>query len=301
MNVSKVAALGVFLITFIWGIEFVLIHNAIEFLDPHSFNAVRFGIAALFIALCTVVKKKFKGFNKDIILNGCFLGLLLYLGFTFQTMGLLYTTVSNCGFITSLSVILVPLIALILLKEPFQLLTGVGIGGAATGLYLLTASGETPFNYGDLLTLIGAIGFALHIIYTGKLGRKHEILKLTLIQLSTVSILSLGSVLAFEGVNGLPHLSVMGKPIVMVAILIAAILGTGIALMIQTFAQSHLTSTRVALIFTMEPVFAALTAFLVLNESLSDVAGLGALMIIGGIIISEIPTGKQKKRALCDE
>lgn len=295
MNSSKTATLWVFFITFIWGAEFVLIHNAIELLEPHSFNAVRFGVASVFIALCTVPWKKWKGFNKGLLLNGCFLGLLLYLGFTFQTLGLLYTTVSNCGFITSLSVVLVPLISLVLLKEPLRVFTGVGVSVAAGGLYLLTAAGDVPFNEGDLLTLIGAVGFALHLIYTEKLARQHEALKLTLIQLGTVSMLSFCTALAFEDVNGLLDIQVMGNPTVLSAILITAILGTGLAVIVQTLAQSYLTATRVALIFTMEPVFATLTAFLVLNERLPAAAGIGALMIINGIIISEMPVGAQIK------
>ncbi len=295
MSKSKSATLGVLFVSFIWGVEFVLIHNAIALLEPHSFNAVRFGIASLFVGLCMGYWKIRGGFNWRMLRHGCLLGLLLYLGFTFQTFGLLYTSVSNCGFITSLNVMLVPIIALFLLGERLRLLTVFGVGVAAAGLYFLTAAGDAPFNFGDLLTLICALMFALHIVYTGKYGREHGALALTLVQLLTVSVLSLGSALVSEDWQRLLDPGVVGNPDVLFAILVASILGTGLAVMIQTLAQGHLSSTRVALIYSLEPIFAALTAFLILNEQLPAAAGLGAAMILAGILLAELPTLRTKE------
>lgn len=295
MSKSNLATLGILFVTIVWGVEFVLIHNAIEKLEPHSFNAVRFGTASLFICLCMFVWKKQGGFNWRLVKHGCFLGLLLCLAFSLQTFGLLYTSVSNCAFITSLCVVLVPVAAMLLMGDRPRILTLVGVGVAAAGLYLLTAAGAAPINIGDALTLICAVMFALHIVYTGKYSRQHAPLPLIFIQLLTVSVLSLGSALIFEDWQRLLDTTVIGNPNVLVAILVASILGTGLAIMIQTLAQGHLGSTRVALIFSLEPVFATLTAFLVLNDELPAAAGLGAGMILGGIVLAELKTSGSKE------
>lgn len=295
MSTTKLATLGVLFTAFIWGVEFVLIHNAIAILEPHSFNVVRFGIASLFVWLCLLFWKTRSGFNRRMIWHGGLLGLLLYLGFSLQTFGLLYTSVSNCAFITSLNVVLVPIMALFVLGDRPRLLTLVGVFVAAAGLYLLTAAGAEAINIGDLLTLVCAVMFALHIVYTGKYSRQHETLHLILVQLLTVTIFSLGSALLFEDWSRLLDVKVVGNPDVLFAGFFAAILGTGLAILLQTLAQVHLSSTRVALIYSLEPVFAALTAFLVLNEQLPAAAGLGAGMILAGILLAELPLPGTKK------
>ena len=295
MSKSTSATLGILFVAFIWGVEFVLIHNAIKILEPHSFNAIRFGVASLFIGLCALVWKTRGGFNWRMVSHGCLLGLLLYLGFSLQTFGLLYTSVSNCAFITSLNVVLVPVVAIFLQGERPRLFTVIGVSVAAAGLYFLTAEGATPFNIGDLLTLICAVMFALHIVYTGKYSRQHHALPLILVQLLAVSVFSFTSALVFEDWQRLLEIKIIGDPNVLLAILIASILGTGLAIMVQTLAQGHLGSTRVAMIFTLEPVFAAMTAFLVLNEQLPAAAGFGAGMILTGIVLAEWKPMEDKK------
>jgi len=286
---SKSATLGILFVAVIWGAEFVLVNNAIDRLEVHSFNAIRFGAASLFIGFCMLVWKKLDGFNWLMAKNGAVLGILLYLGFSTQTFGLLYTSVSNSAFITSLNVVLVPIAAMILLGDRPRLTTLSGVGVAAGGLYFLTVAGATPFNFGDMLTLICAVMFALHIVFTGKYSQQHDAFPLIFIQLLMVSVLSLGSALFLEDWQRLLDVEVIGNVDVLSAIVVASLLGTGLAIMIQTFAQEHLTSTRVALIFSLEPVFATLTAFLVIDEQMRATAGLGAGLILSGILLTELP------------
>ena len=300
MNTTKLASLGVLFVAFIWGIEFVLIHNAISILEPHSFNVIRFGVASLAIVLCLCYQKKRSYFNLRTFKHGCFLGLLLYLGFTFQTFGLLYTTVSNCAFITSLSVVLVPIIALFILGDNLHIQKFTGVVLAAAGLYFLTAAGEVPFNTGDSLTLVGAAMFALHIVYTGKYSRKHEVMSLTLVQLGTVTVLSLCSVLIAEDWRLLVDIRIIAEPSVLWAMFVASILGTSLALFVQTQAQNYISSTRVALIFSLEPIFASLTAFFILNEQLPAAGSVGAAMILTGIFLAEVPLTKIKAVLLAE-
>jgi len=290
MSKTQSATISILFVCFIWGVEFVLVHNAIAVLEPHSFNFFRFGIASLFIGICMGFGGLRPGLNLRLIKRGCFLGVLLYFGFTFETFGLLYTTVSNCAFISSLSVVLVPIVAFFVLGDQLRRTTIVGVSIATAGLYFLTIAGDLPLNLGDFLPLVGAGMFALHIVYNGKYSRGFDVLWLTLVQLTVVSMLSLGSALVTEDCHQLVNMAVLGNPTVLFAILISSILGTGLAIMVQTMAQTLLNPTRVALVFTLEPVFASLTAFLVLKEQLPAAAGLGAVMVLAGILMAELPS-----------
>lgn len=294
MKTTKLATLGVLFVAFIWGIEFVLIQNAIDVLRPHSFNFIRFGVASLSIGFCVCYKQKKRLLTPFIVKHGCLLGCVMYLGFTFQTFGLLHTTVSNCAFITSLCVVLVPIFAFFILGEHLALKRIVGVLLAAVGLYLLTATGSVPFSLGDFLSLIGAAMFGLHIVLTGKYSPRHEVMNLTLVQLSTVSLLSFGSALLTEDWRMVVDIQMIGNASVLLGVFVAAILGTSIAILVQTYAQNHISSTRVALIFSLEPFFASITAYFVLNEQLSAAAGIGTVLILTGIILSEIEITKNR-------
>lgn len=294
MNTTKLATVGALFVAFIWGIEFVLIHNAIDILEPHSFNFIRFGVASLSIGICLCYKQKKRWLTPSIVKHGCLLGVLLYLGFTFQTFGLLHTTVSNCAFITSLCVVLVPIFAFFILGENLPLKRFVGIILAAVGLYLLTATGSDPFRLGDFLSFVCAAMFGLHIVFTGKYSSRHEVMTLTLVQLSTVTLLSLGSALLTEDWRVLVDVQIIGNSSVLIGVFVAAILGTSIAILVQTYAQNYISSTRVALIFSLEPFFASITAYFVLNEQLSTAAVGGTVLILTGILLSEIEITKNK-------
>lgn len=294
------ATIGVLFISLIWGVEFVLIHNAIQVLEPHSFNVLRFGLAALTMAVYlggksllpaakATTQPPAASLNRMLILRGAILGLLLYLGFTLQTFGILYTSVSNCSFITSLNTTMVPVLAFLLLKDRLHWLTMGGVTIATLGLYFLTSGGDAPFNLGDGLTFLCAIMFALHIIFTGKHSRHHAALPLTVVQLSTVAILSLVSALIFEDWRQMLNFNLLLEPTLLFAIVFVAFLGTAVAIVVQTKAQSYLSATRVALIFALEPVFAAVAAYLVLGETLPAAAGFGAVMILCGVILAQLP------------
>lgn len=300
LSTSANATIGILFVCLIWGVEFVLIHNAIQILEPHSFNVLRFGLAALTMAVYLGGKTLFSSAkttsqsatassNRMLILRGAILGLILYLAFTLQTFGLLYTSVSNSSFITSLNTTLVPVFAFILLKDRPHWLTIGGVTIATLGLYFLTSGGDAPFNLGDGLTFLCAIMFALHIIFTGKHSRNHATLPLTVVQLTTVAILSLFSALFFEDWRQMLNVNLLFEPTLLFAIVFVAFLGTAVAITVQTKAQGYLSETRVALIFALEPVFAAISAYIVLGETLPAAAGFGAVMILCGVILAQLP------------
>jgi drug/metabolite transporter (DMT)-like permease len=291
MKKQWVADGSLLLVAFIWGATFVLVQNAISFLEPLSFNGVRFSLAGFFLLgwLYLFHRSQLKVFNGKLLISGVFMGFWLFSGYAFQTIGLLYTTSSKAGFITGLSVVLVPLFAFILLKQKPKANAIIGVLIAAIGLYLLTMNGEVSINKGDLLVFLCAVSFGMHIVITGKYSSHFPTLLLTITQIFTVSILCILSAFFFEDWTQMFNATVLQKAEVWSALLITSLFATAFAFLVQTNFQRYTTATRVALIFAMEPVFAALTAYLWANEQLTISALIGCLLILLGMILAELP------------
>lgn len=167
-----------------------------------------------------------------------------------------------------------------------------GIALAATGLYLLTMTGPVAFNKGDLLILFAAASFALHIVFTGKFSPGQSALILCMIQVAVVSTLNLVCSLVFEDFIGLISKGIMASTNVIIALVVTACFGTVFAFLTQTKLQKFTTPTRVALIFSTEPVFAAAAGYIWAGERLGTKAIIGCLMILLGMVISEMPVKK---------
>jgi drug/metabolite transporter (DMT)-like permease len=284
------ADLSLLSVAFIWGATFVIIQNAISFLPPFAFNTVRFFLGGVSLLIILILKEKGRiRLNSKSLVPGIILGFLLFLGYAFQTFGLLFTTPAKAGFITGLSVVLVPFLALFLLKERPVAASVAGAFSAALGLYLLAAGHTQSGNTGDLLVFICAFGFALHIIFTDRYSKKVSVLELTIIQIMTVALLSGISMVIFEDWRNAMTASTLLRSEVISALLITALLATSAAYLIQTAAQKHTTPARVAVILTMEPVFAALFSYLLIGEKLSTLAIFGCLLIFLGMLMAEIP------------
>lgn len=294
MKASTFADLSLLFVALIWGATFVLVQNAISFLEPQAFNAVRFTLAAILLGLWLMFfeKNQLKKVDRKLILSGIMLGFFLFIGYAFQTLGLLYTTSSKAGFITGLSVVLVPLLMIGILKQRPSINSIVGVSAATAGLYLLTMSDVSSLNIGDGFVLICAAGFALHIIFTGKYSSSYPTLLLTTVQISTVAALSAVSSVLFEDWKRAFNPEVIFSANVMIALLVTSILATALAFFIQTNFQKHTTATRVALIFAMEPVFAAITAYFWADERLTYSALGGCGLIFAGMVFAELPSGK---------
>jgi drug/metabolite transporter (DMT)-like permease len=294
MKRTILADISLLLVTIIWGSTFVLVQNAISSLKPFSFNGIRFLIAAVLLILWLVFfeRKQLRLFNKKLVYTGMFIGFWLFLGYATQTIGLLYTTSSKAGFITGLNVVLVPLFSMILLKQTLSKNAIVGVIIATLGLFFLTATDISGFNIGDVFVFICAICFAMHIIYIGKFTDKYPTLLLTIIQLTTVSFLSVFSSFLFEDWRASYHSKVIFSSNVMIALFITSVFATALAFLAQTNFQKFTTTTRVALIFTMEPVFAAITGFIWAHDRLTVSAIFGCILIFLGMIFAELPIEK---------
>lgn len=284
-------------VVFIWGVTFVMVQNALSFLEPFSFNAVRFFVAFLFLLIpyFLIYHKKNKTWNKKLLTAGLHIGVWLFLGYAFQTKGLELTTPAKTGFITGLSVVMVPVFSLLLLKMRLSRNTILGVIAATLGLYLMAFVDRSTLNVGDFLVFLCAISFAMQIITTAKYAKTLPALPLTLIQIGTVSCLSFVSAGLFdENYAVVLQAEVMFQTEVWSAILVTAALATAFAFFAQTYFQAYTTPTRVALIFSMEPVFAALTSYIWIDEKLTMASLAGCGFIFIGMILAELPSKKSK-------
>jgi len=272
-------------VTAIWGCTFVVVKGALADAAPLPFLAVRFILAGLLL-LAILGRGRVE---RGAIFPGCILGLFLFAGYLFQTWGLVYTTPSKSAFLTGFSVILVPLILIIsgLRRNGSRDRLGpVNLFGAVLGLmgiYLLVApSGMAGVNRGDILTLAGALSFAIHIVLVGRYTQKSSFLHLVPVQILAVGLLSLFALpLA-------PHQTLHLTGRLVMAILITAVLATGVAFSVQNWAQQYTPAAHTALIFALEPVFAALSSWLVMREHLGGRVLLGSGLILAGMVVSEI-------------
>lgn len=285
------------MVNIIWGVGFVVVDSAIDIMPVNTFNAFRFGIAAL--ALMPLYFMQSKSTNSEenyrvaeLFKTGFGLGLLLFLGFSLQTKGLLYTSVSNTGFITGLCVPLVPIIGFLFFKTRVGIEIWISVVAATIGLYFLTMGDKMEFNNGDILVAISAVCYASHITLMAKYGGRFAVIPLSIIQLAAVAFYSTiaASYETFMNINvGYPSLvEQINSTDVWAAILYSAILASAFAFWAQTSSQRLLEPHKVALIFALEPIFGHLAAFVILGEYLGIKGWFGAGLIIAGMLYSEL-------------
>ncbi len=287
MSRSIKAHLLLVLMTLIWGSTFVLIKQALADASPLVLNAVRMFLAAALLA--AYYRRQLPGLDRKALAAGALVGLFLFLGYAFQTTGLKLTTPSKSAFLTGISTVLVPLFMVIFWRTKTHPWRAVGVTLALAGLFLMTVpagrQGLADFakvNRGDLLSIACAIAFAFQIVLLGRATRRFAFERMAMLQISTAAALMALTAPLLE------HPQFRFSPAVVATVLITGIFGTAVAFTVQAWAQQFTPATHTALIFTMEPVFAWLTSFLYLNERLGFRAGAGALLILAGVLISEL-------------
>lgn len=284
------ADLALLAVAFIWGATFVVVQDALDGIGPYYFLALRFLLAFLF--LLAVFYKQFRLLDRATLTAGILIGLFLFGGYAFQTVGLQYTSAANAGFITGLSVVLVPVFSSLLTRRwPNFFVTG-GVFGATAGLALLSLGNGFRVNYGDLLVFFCAVCFAMHIILVGHYAAHHNPVILTTIQIGVVSLISFLFGLGLETMPA--HFT---RP-VWTAFLITAIPATSLAFLVQNKMQRFTSPTHTAIIFSTEPVFAALAAYLLAGEILTLRQLTGCALILGGMLLAELKGNPGKTPAL---
>lgn len=287
------AATLLILTTFFWGITFTVVKDAIAQVDMFVFLAQRFALASVLMII--------PGFFFHVrptwgtVRAGVVLGIMLFSAYAFQTAALLYTTASNTGFLTGLNVVFVPILGALFFKHAIP--AGVKWGGvmATVGLFLLCTGGEFRINAGDILGFICGACVALHLLLTGHYAPNHDVYWITTVQLTTIAVAS--SIIALAG--GKPV--AVYYPFLLWPLLLCAIFASVFAFLVQTAMQRHIPPSQTALIFCLEPVFAAGYAYLAAGEKLSVVAWFGAALILGAMLIAELmPSGVSIKHTEMD-
>lgn len=277
------ADLALVFVTFIWGATFVVVKEALNDASTLVFLALRFTLATL--ALGLVFRPLPSKFARParLLKGGILAGTFLFAGYAFQTFGLKYTTASKSAFITGLSIVFVPLIAAAVERKVPRPAEWIGIAVATTGMGLMTLQGQSlSISFGDMLTLGCAIAFAVHILVVGHFAPRIGFQALTLTQIATAAALSVATFSWAE-----PPVLRMSVSVV-IAIMVTGLLATALAFSVQAWAQQYTTPIHTALIFSVEPVFAWGTSFLLSGELLSSRATAGAVLILLGILLVEL-------------
>jgi drug/metabolite transporter (DMT)-like permease len=240
---------------------------------------IRFLLAFLVLAVCS--RKNLQQIQMNTVKDGCLLGLFLFIGYVFQTVGLQFTSSSNCAFITGLSVVLVPVIYSFMNRKLPHLPTNLTVLMAAIGLFLLSVQGASfKLAYGDLVVLICAFGFALHIVFVDRVSHKHNPVAISAVQILFVGLLCIMIGLLTEPIPKSFSFNTL------MAIVITSVLATALAFLLQNALQKYSTPTSFAVVLTGEPVFAAITGYFFAGEILSQRGIIGALFILGAMLIS---------------
>ncbi|MDN5320134.1 MAG: hypothetical protein PWP49_554 [Thermococcaceae archaeon] len=258
-------------ITAIWGFTFPAMKVSLGYMPPILFLAYRFGVASLLMLL--IFRKRV--LKRETLFEGLILGLTLVFGHGFQIVGLKYTSASNSAFITSLYVVFTPFIAYFLLGDKLKARDFLSLIVAIIGLYLISGA-SLKFNYGDLLTIFCAISFAFQIVLIQKFGEK-DYLSLAFWQIFWNFVFSTIYALVFEG------FVVPVKMTPWLGILYTGIFATVIAFTLQVKYQKETKAHKAALIYSAEPIFGHISAFLTIGEVLSLKGYIGALLILTAI------------------
>ncbi|HHV75351.1 DMT family transporter [Thermoanaerobacterium sp. R66] len=270
------------LVTVIWGSTFVVVKNATSILPVYNFLFLRFLIAL--IVLVIMFGKRLLHIDKKTFAVSIIVGIMLFLGYAFQTLGLKYTTASKSGFITGFNVVLVPILESIFLKAKLSKTSWLSVLLALAGLFLMTANIDLKINFGDFLTLLCAVSFAFQVVLIAKYAPSVDTVSFAIIQIFVVTLLS--GILSF----------VYEKPIiptdktVWFALILTGIFATAFALAVQNTMQANTSATHAAIIFSLEPVFSAITAYLVSGEIMTLRSIIGGFLMLISMILSEMPS-----------
>lgn len=286
MSQQRKADFALIMVVVFWGTSNLLTKLGLGDLREFNLIALRFVIA--FAITGTIFRKRLAAVGRETLLRAAVLSVILFFVFIFATFGVRLTTVSNAGFLTCLSGIFVPMINFGVFRIKQDRRTLFSIFMAIAGIWLLIAGTSITFNLGDILCILCSMAFAVHILVTEKLTREVDSVSLGVLQLG------------FVGVYAVVFSFLLESPILPVSaanwmvVLGLSIFSTAIAFVTQTVAQKFTTATHTGLIFTFEPLFTVLFAYLFLQETLTPRGALGAAMMLVSLILVELKPVNRK-------
>ncbi len=271
----------------IWGFAFVAQRAGMAHVGPFTFNSIRFLLGALTLVPFLRIHRLSAGSatppwsGRRVAVASVISGTVLFAGASLQQAGIVYTTAGKAGFITGLYVIMVPLLGLLWRHRPGPF-TWTGAGLAVVGLYLLSIQEGLSMARGDLLVLLGAVCWAVHVLIVGQYARAVGPLRLAFLQFLVCGLLSFLVALLIEPVSRSGIQDAAGP------LLYGGFLSVGTAFTLQVIAQKHVPPSHAAIIMSLETVFAALGGWLLLHEMLSPRSLAGCALMLIGIVVSQI-------------
>ncbi len=278
LRTSLLATAALLAVTAVWGSTFILIKDLLDRVPTLDFLAVRFAMASVFLVI--LAPKAMRRLSPQSRRQAAILGGVYGVAQILQTTGLAHTPASVSGFITGMYVVFTPLLAALALRTRIGRLSWLGVVVATAGLGVLTLDGFS-IGYGEALTLVAAVLYAVHIVGLGAWSEPGEALGMAILQIIVVAAVCLvatlpdGLILPSRGADWL-------------AVVYMAIVAGALSMLGQTWAQAHLPPTRSAIIMTMEPVFAASFAVALGGESLTGRMALGGLLVVAAMLLSEL-------------
>jgi drug/metabolite transporter (DMT)-like permease len=273
-----VATAALILVTAVWGVTFVQVKDAVELYPLLAFLAVRYAIATA--ALAPPALSRIRTLGRDGLVAGGILGLLIALGIGLQTAGLERTTVTNAGFITGLYVLFTPLLGLALFRTHIPRELWLAVGLAIVGLAMLSGVPEGSAT-GDLLVLASAFAQAFQIVMVERYARRYDVFALTFVQVAAACAVFGSLALA------LGDLSVPRGTTVWAALIVTGLFAVAFGLLVQVWAQRRVSATRIAIIFSLETVFAGLAGYLFAGDRIGAIGLAGCAVIFAGIVLAE--------------
>ncbi|HBZ92462.1 MAG TPA: EamA family transporter [Pseudomonas sp.] len=270
----------------IWGSSFVAQRLGMDNIGPFLYTGLRFALACLaLLPVLALLQRRQQcpvaPLNRNLLIGGVIMGLALSLGINLQQVGLLFTTVTNSGFITGLYVIVVPILGLLIGQRSSA---GIWLGAslAVVGMFLLSVGEGFTVASGDWLQLAGAFVWGVHVLLVGFFASRHDPLRLAFIQFATCAVISLLLAAVFETatLDGI----LQAAP----AILYGGLFGVAVGFTLQVVAQQHAIASHAAIILSLEAVFAAIAGALLLGEVLALRGYLGCALMFGGMLLAQL-------------
>lgn len=274
---SLLATVALLAVTAAWGSTFFLIKDLVEVVPPVDFLAVRFAIAAA--ALFLVRPRAVLELGGDSLRRGVVLGLVYGGAQILQTVGLAHTDASVSGFVTGMYVVFTPILAALVLRQRIGLLVWIAVAVATAGLAFLSLEG-LAIGYGEGITLLSAVLYALHIVMLGAWTSAREAYGLAVVQMAVIAVMCF----AISAPGGVVLPQTGGQWVSMVYM---ALVAGALAMLAQTWAQAHLPATRAAIIMSMEPVFAAGFAIGFTDETLTERTLAGGALVLTAMLLAE--------------
>ncbi|MGE7981902.1 DMT family transporter [Solibacillus sp. NPDC093137] len=271
-----------------WGSGFVGMAKGLEHWTVFQLMAGRFLLASIILSF--IFYKKLKLISKAVVWKGAILGVILFVAFALQTMGLEYTTPSKNAFLTAINVIIVPIIAYVIYKRRIDRFEFIAAGVAVVGIGFLSLQDSMTINFGDFLSILCAVGFAFDIFYTNVFVKAEDALALTIVQFYTATVLSVVSVILLGEVPTTYTSEGLG------IIVYLAIFCTAVAYVCQNIGMQYANPTKSAIILSTESLFGTMFSVLILNELLTGRMLVGCILIFFAILFAEVkPTFRRKK------